>query len=216
MVIDSFRVISSCRSSGAVQNLSNANLISVSIQVLEHITKFTKQHLVTIYSITPAASIRKCNYNYTNPNKITKKASPLNPKLLKFIECKAWPAFCNPFIVNGVKGSRMMSSQKQFEQISSQPAISLHAQRRMGLRGVSEREIELVLKYGRRIHSRRTVFHVIGRKEIKKYASEYPELKELDGLHVLTVPQKGTVLTAYRNHDLRHIRPSKRKHKHLH
>jgi len=109
-----------------------------------------------------------------------------------------------------------MSSQKQYNQISFQPAISSHAQQRMDLRGMSERDIELVLKFGRKIYSRRTVFHVIGRKEIKKYASECPELKELDGLHVLTVPQKGTVLTAYRNHDLRHIRPSKRKHKHLH
>ncbi|MBU2115352.1 MAG: DUF4258 domain-containing protein [Gammaproteobacteria bacterium] len=109
-----------------------------------------------------------------------------------------------------------MSSQKQYNQMSDQPAISSHAQQRMDLRGMSERDIELVLKFGRKIHSRRTVFHVIGRKDIKKHASECPELKELDGLHVLTVPQNGTVLTAYRNHDLRHIRPSKRKHKHLH
>lgn len=109
-----------------------------------------------------------------------------------------------------------MSSQKQNNQMSCQPAISSHAQQRMDLRGMSERDIELVLKFGRKIHSRRTVFHVIGRIEIKKYAAECPELKELDGLHVLTVPQKGTVLTAYRNHNLRHIRPSKRKHKHLH
>ncbi|MDP5130154.1 MAG: DUF4258 domain-containing protein [Paraglaciecola sp.] len=109
-----------------------------------------------------------------------------------------------------------MNRQKQHSQMFEQQAISSHAQQRMDLRGMSERDIELVLKFGRKIYSRKTVFHVIGRKEIKKYASDCPELKELDGLHVLTVPQKGTVLTAYRNHDLRHIRPSKRKHKHLH
>jgi len=103
-----------------------------------------------------------------------------------------------------------MNSQKQYNQMSCQPAISSHAQQRMDLRGISERDIELVLKFGRKIHSRRTAFHVIGRKGIKKYASECPELKELDGLHVLAVPQKGTVLTAYRNHDLRHIRPVKK------
>ncbi len=109
-----------------------------------------------------------------------------------------------------------MISQKQYNPMSDEPALSSHARQRMDLRGMSERDIELVLKFGRKIHSRRTVFHVIGRKEIKNYASACPELKELDGLHVLTVPDKGTVLTAYRNHDLRLIRPSKRKHKHLH
>lgn len=136
-------------------------------------------------------------------------------KALKCIDKFIWPVFCNLCSVNQNE-ERMMSSHKQYNQMSCQPAISSHAQQRMDLRGMSERDIELVLKFGRKIHSRRTVFHVIGRKEIKKYASECPELKELDGLHVLTVPDKGTVLTAYRNHDLRHIRPSKRKHKHLH
>ncbi|GHG74391.1 hypothetical protein GCM10010919_27820 [Alishewanella longhuensis] len=109
-----------------------------------------------------------------------------------------------------------MSSQKQYNFTFGQPVISAHARKRMNLRGMNEREIRLALKYGRKVYSRRTVFHVIGKKEIRKFASECPELKELDGLHVLTVPDTCTVLTTYRNHDLRQLRPSKRKHKHLH
>ena len=110
-----------------------------------------------------------------------------------------------------------MTRKKLCNQMSNnEVSLSTHAEQRMGLRGMSEIDIKLVLTYGREIYSRRAVFHVIGRKEIKKYASQCPALKALDGLHVLTVPDKGTVLTVYRNHDLRQIRPSKRKHKHLH
>lgn len=163
----------------------------------------------------PESFLASCKKNYIPRNKITEYRAPLLFKSLNNRIKVLWPAFCKSYLVNKNEES-VMSSQKQYNQMSDQPAISSHAQQRMDLRGMSERDIELVLKFGRRIHSRRTVFHVIGRKEIKKYASECPELKELDGLHVLTVPDKGTVLTAYRNHDLRHIRPSKRKHKHLH
>ena len=110
-----------------------------------------------------------------------------------------------------------MAGSKLFDpsELSAFP-LSNHAQQRMDLRGMSERKIELVLQYGRKIHSRRTLFHVIGRKEIARFSKQCPELKTLDGLHVLTVPENGTVLTVYRNHDLRQIRPNKRKHKHLH
>lgn len=155
------------------------------------------------------------NKNYINGNKITYLTPLAILKLLNNNVKNIWSAFCKRSLVNMNRESGM-NNQKQYSQMSCQPAISSHAQQRMDLRGMSERDIELVLKFGRKIHSRRTVFHVIGRKEIKKYASECPELKELDGLHVLTVPQNGTVLTAYRNHDFRHIRPSKRKDKHLH
>ena len=110
-----------------------------------------------------------------------------------------------------------MNNQKRLNHTSNnEDYISLHAKQRMDLRGMSQRDIELVLQYGRKIYSRRTVFHVIGRKEIKKYAEQCTELRALAGVHVLTVPDNDTVLTAYRNHDLRGIRPSKRKHRHLH
>ncbi len=131
-------------------------------------------------------------------------------------EINLWPDFCFLGATNGKQESGM-THQKLCNQMSNyEMPLSTHAQRRMGLRGMSEIDIDLVLTYGRKIYSRRAVFHVIGRKEIKEYASECPALKTLDGLHVLTVPENGTVLTVYRNHDLRQIRPSKRKHKHLH
>lgn len=206
VVIEYPRVLSRCVTSEVSENPKIDYLIAVS-----HVLLISRNT-----SPTYSAFLRTtCKKNYITENKVTSRSAPVLFKPLKYIIKIHWPAFCKPYLVNKKEESGM-SSLKQYNQMSDQPAISLHAQQRMDLRGMSERDIELVLKFGRKIHSRRTVFHVIGRKEIKKYASECPELKELDGLHVLTVPDKGTVLTAYRNHDLRHIRPSKRKHKHLH
>jgi hypothetical protein len=94
--------------------------------------------------------------------------------------------------------------------------VSGHARKRMSQRGVSEQAIALALLVGRKIHSRRTLFHVIGRKEINLYKKQFPELCQFDGIHVITDDHCGSIITVYRNSDLRHIRPSKRKHRHLH
>ncbi|WP_417228309.1 DUF4258 domain-containing protein [Amphritea sp.] len=94
--------------------------------------------------------------------------------------------------------------------------LTEHARQRMNQRGVSEQAVELALQFGRKIHSRRALFHVIGKKEINKLGDQHPELKELDGVQVLTTEDSESIITVYRNHDLRAIRPNKRKHRHLH
>lgn len=101
-------------------------------------------------------------------------------------------------------------------QSSEDYMLTEHARQRMDQRGISEESIELILQYGRKIHSRRTLYHVIGRKEIQKLGIQHPELKALDGVQVLTSSDCETVITVYRNHDLRSIRPNKRKHRHMH
>ncbi len=94
--------------------------------------------------------------------------------------------------------------------------LAAHARKRMDQRGVSEQAVQLALSYGRKIYSRRTVFHVIGRKEIARHGKQVPELLALDGVQVITSLDQYTVVTVYRNHELRGIRPTKRKHRHLH
>jgi hypothetical protein len=94
--------------------------------------------------------------------------------------------------------------------------LTEHARQRMDLRGVSEQVVELALQFGRKIRARRALYHVIGRKEIQALGAQHPELKGLDGLQVLTSVNGESVITVYRNHDLRAIRPNKRKHRHLH
>lgn len=92
---------------------------------------------------------------------------------------------------------------------------SQHAQIREGQRGISQKQVVLAYQYGRVIHSRRAIYHVIGNKEIEKYGSVEPELKAMNGIQLVT-SSHGTVLTAFRNKDLRKIRPFKHSHKHLH
>lgn len=106
-------------------------------------------------------------------------------------------------------------SQKE-NKVFEEFELTEHARQRMNQRGVSEQAVELALQFGRKIHSRHALFHVIGKKEINKLGDQHPELKELDGVQVLTTEDSESVVTVYRNHDLRAIRPNKRKHRHLH
>lgn len=102
------------------------------------------------------------------------------------------------------------------DKLNDEVKVTDHARKRMGQRGVSEEAVELALHFGRKIHSRHAIYHVIGRKEIIKLGDQHPEMKELDGVQVLTASDGESVITVYRNHDLRGIRPNKRKHRHLH
>lgn len=85
-----------------------------------------------------------------------------------------------------------------------------HAQMRMGQRGISPHAVQLVLSYGRTLHAWGTTYRVIGHKEVVRCAERGIDVAEADGVHVLVAPD-GSVVTAYRNHELRKIRPSKRR-----
>ncbi len=94
--------------------------------------------------------------------------------------------------------------------------VTEHARHRMEQRGVSEEAVELALHYGRKIHSRGAIFHVIGRKEISKLGNTHPKLRLLNGVQVLTSTDGESIITVYKNHDLRGIRPCKRRQRHYH
>jgi len=89
--------------------------------------------------------------------------------------------------------------------------LTAHAELRMQQRGIAPQLIELVLRYGRTIYSRGLAFRVIGHKEVGRYSRDGIDLSRAEGIHVL-VETDGSVITAYRNHDLRKIRPGKRRH----
>lgn len=93
--------------------------------------------------------------------------------------------------------------------------LTTHAGIRMNQRGISPQVVELVLSYGRTIYSRGATYKVIGRKEVANFAARGIDLRAADGLHVL-LGQDGAVITTYRNHDLRRIRPSERRHSFSH
>ena len=102
------------------------------------------------------------------------------------------------------------------EEVTIHDLLTEHACKRMDQRGLKQEAIEVALTYGRRIHSRRALYYVVGQKEIREFGKICPEIKELDGLQVLMDSESKHILTVYRNHDLRQIRPKKRKHSHLH
>jgi len=86
-----------------------------------------------------------------------------------------------------------------------------HAWQRMQQRGIRPALVEQVLRYGRAVYARGLLFRVIGRREVDFFATRGINLRAAEGVHVLVQPD-GSVLTTYRNHDLRAIRPRKRKH----
>lgn len=77
-----------------------------------------------------------------------------------------------------------------------------HARRRMSQRGLRDDEINLVLTYGRRKYVRKSLLYVVGRKEVRALRGKVPEIVDVEGVHVITSPETGEVITAYRNHDL--------------
>lgn len=89
--------------------------------------------------------------------------------------------------------------------------VTSHAALRMQQRGIPATLINEVLTYGRAIHAKGVTFRVIGKKEVTHFAQRGIDLSQAEGVHVL-LEAGGTIITTYRNHNLRGIRPSKRKH----
>ncbi|MDP3537965.1 MAG: DUF4258 domain-containing protein [Azonexus sp.] len=100
-------------------------------------------------------------------------------------------------------------------QTSTDQPLTDHAQMRMGQRGITEKVVALVLLHGRTVHARGATYRVIGHKEVSRCAQRGIDLTDADGVHVLLAAD-GSVITAYRNHELRKIRPTKRRHRIYH
>ncbi len=88
--------------------------------------------------------------------------------------------------------------------------VTSHAAVRMQQRGITEDLVEAVLAFGRCVHARGLTFRVVGRREVEHYAHRGLDLSRAEGVHVL-VEADGAIVTTYRNHDLRNIRPRKRR-----
>lgn len=84
--------------------------------------------------------------------------------------------------------------------------LSHHAWQRMGARGVSSSAINKVLTFGRVVHTRGATIYVIGRKEIKRYMGQGENLDNLQGMQIIC-SNNGTIITLYRNRNLRSLKP---------
>jgi hypothetical protein len=89
--------------------------------------------------------------------------------------------------------------------------LSEHAHTRMGARSISSVNLAKVLCYGRLAHVRKARIFVIGRREVARWRREGVDLSDLEGIHVVCACDHDTVITVYRNRDLRGVRPRRRR-----
>ena len=101
-----------------------------------------------------------------------------------------------------------MTDHAIHQQIETAPGheLSKHAWMRMGGRGLSPKAVRMVLDYGRVTYVRGAEIHAIGRKEVALYRSAGIDLAPYEGLQVVC-SHDGTIMTVYRNHDFRGLKP---------
>lgn len=78
--------------------------------------------------------------------------------------------------------------------------LSTHAYKRSIQRGIKQKTVAHILRFGRKKYQNNAIYYSVGRKEIKKYSQVCPALKEMNGMH-LVMSTTGTVLTLFRNKD---------------
>lgn len=94
--------------------------------------------------------------------------------------------------------------------LQSEYSLTRHAWERMSGRGLSPAAVRLVLNYGRAAHIRGATIYVVGRKEVERYRQDGIELSPVEGVQVVCT-DSGSILTVYRNRNLRGLRPRSRR-----
>jgi hypothetical protein len=87
---------------------------------------------------------------------------------------------------------------------------SQHAKRRMQERSIPDTLVEDVLLFGRLVHSRGARIFVVGRREVARAQHRGVDLRDCEGLHVVVSGLQDEIITTYRNHDFRSLRPRSR------
>lgn len=86
--------------------------------------------------------------------------------------------------------------------------LTTHARLRMQQRRIDLDMIELVIQFGREVCTRGAIVYALGRNEVTKAAKDGQKLSHLEGIHVVTSHEDGSVLTVYRNRDLAGLKHS--------
>ena len=74
-----------------------------------------------------------------------------------------------------------------------------HSRKRMSQRGVRQKDVDAVLKFGRIIRKSGAHRYFLGRKEVKRWAEKGVDLRKFENLHVVMDSEETKVLTVYRN-----------------
>ena len=89
------------------------------------------------------------------------------------------------------------------------PGLTHHARARMCGRRMSADVVLGVIAYGRIAHVRGATIYAVGRKEVSQFSEASTDLEDMEGVHVVC-SRDGAVMTVYRNHDFRGLRPRSR------
>lgn len=84
--------------------------------------------------------------------------------------------------------------------------LTVHAKRRMDSRRINLEALEATLWFGRKIHIRGAVVYAIGKREARKWVECGIDLSQYEGLQAVCSLDRH-VITVYRSHDFRSLRP---------
>lgn len=98
-----------------------------------------------------------------------------------------------------------MRNQPQSKDSTTGITLTQHACTRMQQRGLSDVDIQTVIRFGRKVKARSALHYVIGRKEVRHFAPLGFNFSNLQDVHVV-VGDDGRVITAYRNPNFKGIR----------
>jgi len=91
------------------------------------------------------------------------------------------------------------------------PHLTHHARSRMGSRHIKPTDVAIVMDYGRSYYVRGAVIYVMGRREVISCRNDRMISDNIKGLQVVCAPDNDTVITVYRNNDLRPLRRKRTK-----
>lgn len=98
-----------------------------------------------------------------------------------------------------------MPRQPQHKDETSEAQLTQHACKRMRQRGLSDTDIQTVIRFGRKVKTKAAQHHVMGRREVKHYAPLGFNFSALQDVHVV-VASDGRVITAHKNAHFKGIR----------
>ena len=86
------------------------------------------------------------------------------------------------------------------------PTFTIHATRRMSDRVIHPSVVSIVMQYGHCHHVRGADIYALRRRDLDYCSNEVVDSERLEGVQVVCLPGSDTVLTVYRNGDLRSLK----------
>ena len=104
----------------------------------------------------------------------------------------------------------MNSITRNVDHLRGSHNLTRHAMKRMSARRLSYNAVRRAVEYGRVVHARGATIYAVGRKEVSRFRMEGIDLTTEEGVQVVC-SNGGTVMTTFRNHDFRGLRPRHRR-----